>query len=565
MKFGSSVMRTHHYNLGSFQSRRFLSKDANYITTPIFYVNAKPHLGHFYSMTLADVQNRWTKFNNRETFFTTGTDEHGLKVQAAAAKVNTDPKKFCDGLAEKFKDLARLGEVDYDRFIRTTDPDHLIAVNHFWKTVWDKGYIYKGQHSGWYSVSDEAFYTERDIEEVVDEKTGEKKMASKETGSEVNFESEENYFFKMSQFQKPLIEYFEAHREFVQPDKYYQLVLNELKEEELPDLSISRPSWRLSWGIPVPNDDSQKIYVWFDALINYLTSIGYPNNPQLTPATHLIGKDITRFHCIHWPIFLMAADLPLPRRVVVHGHWLMGGRKMSKSRGNVADPVEISEYYDTDALRLFMMRNSVLTTDCDYSEEKVNNTRNEFIDKFCNMVTRGLSKNFDIEGTLVRIEQSSLNSMLNSLKNSELEKELKGLYEEVNGLPKLMDENVSDFRMLKPLDDVWEVVRRVNLMFETYKPWSLKIKKENSEEQNSALQLEKQLIVFSALDAMRCIFILLQPFVPNYSALLLDRLHVAGDRRGIEYAQIGADLTYGRNAVHKKNDKVPLSKLEMKQ
>lgn len=546
-------------------ARRFLSKDANYITTPIFYVNAKPHLGHFYSMTLADVQNRWTKFNGRESFFTTGTDEHGLKVQNAAAKAGVQPKPFCDGLSNKFKDLAKLGEIDYDRFIRTTDPDHLEAVNHFWKTVWDKGLIYKGKHSGWYSISDECFYTEPDIEEVVDEKTGKKKMVSKESGSEVNFESEENYFFKMGQFQDQLIEYFEAHPKFVQPSKYYDNVFHELTTRKLPDLSVSRPSWRLQWGIPVPNDDSQRIYVWFDALINYLTSIGYPNTAELTPATHLIGKDITKFHCIHWPIFLIAAGLPMPRRVVVHGHWLMGGRKMSKSRGNVADPVEISNYYDADALRLFMMKNSVLTTDGDYSEEKVNNTRNEFIDKFCNMIIRGLSKNFGVVSALERLENTNVSELIAQLGSDPLQKDLTSLFKAVDDLPGVIDPEISNFHMPQPLEQIWDISRRANLLFDTYKPWTLKPKKENSKEVNESLSLQKDMIVFAALDSMRCCFILLQSFVPQYSKILLDRLHVAGDKRSIKYAKIGSDLTYGRDAIFKKKDTVPIQKLKMRE
>ncbi|QPG73593.1 hypothetical protein FOA43_000905 [Brettanomyces nanus] len=500
-----------------------------------------------------------------KTFFTTGTDEHGLKVQAAADKAGIDPKTFCDGLSDKFKELAEIGEIQYDRFIRTTDRDHIVAVNHFWKTVYDKGFIYKGQHSGWYSVSDEAFYTETDIEEAADEQTGTKKMISKETGSEVNFENEENYFFKMGQFREPLIQFYKSHPQFVQPAKHFDTVYHELISGELHDLSISRPSSRLKWGIPVPNDDSQRIYVWFDALINYLTSLKYPEyGADLTPATHLIGKDITRFHCIHWPIFLMAADLPMPKRVVVHGHWLMGGRKMSKSRGNVADPMKISHYYGADALRLFMMRNSVLTTDGDYSEEKLNNTRNEFIDKFCNMVTRGLSKNFDIESALANIKRNSLSSLISKIDDTELKKDLLSLYQKVDQLAKLMDEDIVNFNMPRPIDRVWECVRSVNALFDTYKPWTMKPQEKNTENENTALDLSRQLVVFSALDTMRCSFILLQAFIPKYSTLLLDRLHVAQDRRGIEYSKIGADLTYGKNAVHKKKDKVPLTKLKMK-
>ncbi|OUM51868.1 hypothetical protein BVG19_g1004 [[Candida] boidinii] len=547
-------------------SRRYVSTKAHYITTPIFYVNAKPHLGHFYSMTLADVYNRWNKFKGRETFFTTGTDEHGLKVQnAASAADNTDPKLFCDRLSDKFKELAEIGDIKYDRFIRTTDPDHLESVNAFWKTVWDKGYIYKGQHSGWYSISDEAFYTENDIEEIVNDK-GDKKMVSKETGSEVIFEKEENYFFKLSTFQDKLIEFLEENPDFIQPKKYYNVVLNELKTETLPDLSVSRPSWRLQWGITVPNDDSQKIYVWFDALINYITSIGYPNSatPDLPSPTHLIGKDITRFHCIHWPSFLMAAGLPLPKNVFVHGHWLMSGRKMSKSRGNVADPIEIAEYYGVDALRLFIMRFSVLENDGNYSEDGLNSTRTEFIDKFCNLLVRSLSKNFSITRALSRVENMSLEELIDSQDDLEFKKDLYELFTSIDSLEKEIDPLFQTFTMHKAIQCIWSLLPKINFLFDKYQPWTLKSKENVDEEINKKNLLKQDLIIFAALDSLRCCLILLQPVIPNYAKLLLDRLNVDIHKRGVEFSKIGTDLSYGMDTVFKKGEKVPLQRLELK-
>jgi methionyl-tRNA synthetase len=535
-----------------------------YTTTPIFYVNAKPHLGHFYSMTLADVRNRWCKFNNRETFFTTGTDEHGLKVQNAAQAANIDPKVFCDGLAAKFKDLAKLGNINYNRFIRTTDKDHYDAVHYFWKTVEKNNYIYKGRHSGWYSVSDETFFPETDIEEVVDEKSAKKIMISKETQNEVIFQSEDNYFFKLSNFQQLLLDYLKANPTFIQPKKYYDFIINELETRQLPDLSISRSASRLQWGIPVPADDSQKIYVWFDALVNYLTSEGYPTAKEMPRPTHLIGKDIIKFHCIYWPAFLMAAGIQLPKQVFVHGHWLMGGRKMSKSRGNVADPVEISNYYDTDALRLFMMKYSVLDTDGDYSEERLNSLRSEFIDKFCNLMIRSLSKNFNIERALTRLESKTFENLLNEVNEDSFKNHLLSIQTQINELKTDIDDDITNFEMHKAVQKIFNMGPIVNGLFDTFEPWKLKVKKDDPEYLSSIKELKQDLIIFTALDSLRVILILLQSIAPEYSNLLLDRLKVDLNKRKIEYATIASDLTYGKNATFKKGTPVPLTKLELK-
>lgn len=536
-----------------------------YTTTPIFYVNAKPHLGHFYSMTLADVRNRWCKLNKKDTFFTTGTDEHGLKVQNAAQAANVDPKLFCDNLAAKFKELAVVGNIKYNRFIRTTDPDHYAAVNHFWNVVNKNNFIYKGRHSGWYSVSDETFYAETDIEESTDEKTGEKIMISKETSSTVLYQSEDNYFFRLSAFQKQLLQYLKENPDFIQPRKYYDFIVNELETRELTDLSISRLSSRLQWGIPVPNDDSQRIYVWFDALINYLTSEGYPTAAEMPRPTHLIGKDIIKFHCIYWPAFLLAAGLQMPKQVFVHGHWLMGGRKMSKSRGNVADPIEIADRYDADSLRLFMMRYSVLDTDGDYNEERLNTLRSEFIDKFCNLMMRSLSKNFKIERALERLQHESLESLCSKLDEPQFQKSLESIRKDINCLKIDIDDDITNFNMHKALSKIFSTAPMINGLFDSYEPWTLKVKSSDAENDKESKTLKQDLIIFTALDSLRVILILLEPFIPQYSALLLDRLRVDKEKRTIDYAEIGKDLTYGKDAIFKKGSTVPLAKIEFSQ
>ncbi|GAV30380.1 hypothetical protein PMKS-003891 [Pichia membranifaciens] len=516
-------------------------------------------------MTLADVRNRWCKLNKSDTFFTTGTDEHGLKVQNAAQAAKVDPKLFCDNLAAKFKELAVVGNIKYDRFIRTTDPDHYAVVNHFWNIVNKNNFIYKGRHSGWYSVSDETFYAETDIEESTDEKTGEKIMISKETSSSVVYQSEDNYFFKLSAFQKQLLQYLKENPDFIQPKKYYDFIVNELETRELTDLSISRLSSRLQWGIPVPNDDSQRIYVWFDALINYLTSEGYPTAAEMPRPTHLIGKDIIKFHCIYWPAFLMAAGLQMPKQVFVHGHWLMGGRKMSKSRGNVADPIEIADRYDADSLRLFMMRYSVLDTDGDYSEERLNNLRSEFIDKFCNLMMRSLSKNFDIERALERLQHESLDSLSAKLDEPRLNESLASIRKNINNLKIDINDDIINFNMHKALSKIFSIGPIINGLFDTYEPWTLKVKSLDAENVKDSKMLKQDMIIFTALDSLRVILILLEPFIPQYSALLLDRLKVDQDKRSIEYAEIGKDLTYGKDAVFKKGSTVPLTKIKFSQ
>ncbi|KAG7930572.1 hypothetical protein KL934_004645 [Ogataea polymorpha] len=528
--------------------RRCFSSEAVVITTPIFYVNAKPHIGHYYSMTLADVYNRWLKLSGESTFFTTGTDEHGLKVQTAAAVAGMDPKTFCDGLSQKFRELASVGNIHYDRFIRTTDPDHLEAVQFFWRTLEEKGHIYKGKHCGWYSVSDECFYAETEIEEV------DGKMVAKETGATVVHETEENYFFRLSEHQQRLVQFLEDNPSFVQPPVYYHALLRDLKSRDLEDLSVSRPSSRVSWGVSVPNDPSQKMYVWFDALVNYLTCIGYPSQiPQQPSFVHLVGKEIVKFHCIHWPSFLMACELPLPRGVFVHGHWLMDGRKMSKSRGNVADPLEISEKYDTDALRLFMMRYSVLDSDCDYSERKLNATRNEFIDKFCNLLTRSLTKKFSISRALAKVETRGLASLLDDA-GEELSSDLRSLFEQVDELPATIDPHLRKMELHKAVLAIWQLLPRINGLFDQYEPWRLK---------GPDNELLQDLVIFSALDSLRCLLILLQPVVPDYTKMLLDKLQVEPSKRTLDMAGIARDTSYAKSATFSKGEKVPLQKIKL--
>ncbi|KAH3679963.1 hypothetical protein WICMUC_000706 [Wickerhamomyces mucosus] len=526
-------------SLGSRLIRRSLSSKPFYITTPIFYPNAAPHLGHLYSMLLCDVRNRWELLKGNSSFFTTGTDEHGLKIQTAAEKQGVDPKEFVDQLALVFKDLASKTDIKFDRFIRTTDADHVKAVEHFWNKLQENGYIYQGKHSGWYSISDETFYPKTQI--LKNEENG--RHYSIESGSEVVYTTEKNYFFKLSFFQQALIQLIESNPKFIIPEQRQTDLLRELKSGPLQDLSISRPSTRLKWGITVPNDDSQKIYVWVDALVNYLTSGGYPNVNKLWPGTHLIGKDIIRFHCIYWPALLLAAGESLPTQVVVHGHWLANGFKMSKSRGNVVDPLLINDYYGTDSLRFFLCENSVLNGDCNFSEEALFRTREQLIDKYSNLIMRCCGKKFNIERAVSRYNH------LSDLKfqDDNLQLQYENLVHSANSIYRKMDSKITQMNFAGAIQEFWTLIIQANQFVQTSEPW-----KKSQDEQDK--------IIFIGSEVARICSILIHPVIPELSLLILKRLNIS--KVSTDYLEIGADLSYGKG-VNRPGDH-PIQKLKFR-
>jgi methionyl-tRNA synthetase len=342
-----------------------------------------------YTMVLTDVLKRWQTLLGRKALLCTGTDEHGMKVQRAAAQEDVPPKQFCDVYAATFKDLAAKSNIANDFFIRTTDPDHRQAVEHFWHMLRHNDYIYESKHEGWYCVSDECFYPESMIEKRQDPMTGVVHMASIETGNVVEWTEEKNYHFRMTALKDRLLAFYKENPEWVIPAARMKDVVNWV-ENNLEDLSISRPTERLSWGIQVPDDPSQTIYVWVDALINYLTKAGFPNwQPGREfeggwPAdVHVIGKDIVRFHCVYWPALLLALDLPLPKRVLSHAHWTMGGKKMSKSIGNVVNPFFAIDRWGVDPMRFFFIHDGGIAYDADYSNAAI-------VDKYKKHLQNGL-------------------------------------------------------------------------------------------------------------------------------------------------------------------------------
>ncbi|KAM9664795.1 methionine--tRNA ligase, mitochondrial isoform 2-T2 [Trichechus inunguis] len=375
-----------------------------YFTTPIFYVNAAPHIGHLYSALLADALCRHRRLRvpvAAATRFSTGTDEHGLKIQQAAATAGLAPAELCDRVSAQFQQLFREAGIASTDFIRTTEARHRLAVQHFWEVLKARGLLYKGLYEGWYCASDECFLPEAKIT-WQQGPSGDACPVSLESGHPVSWTKEENYIFRLSHFREPLRQWLRDDPQAVIPEPFYHAVLQWL-EEELPDLSVSRKSSHLHWGIPVPGDDSQTIYVWLDALVNYLTVIGYPDAEFKSwwPVTsHIIGKDILKFHAIYWPALLLGAGMSLPHRIYVHSHWTVCGQKMSKSLGNVVDPRTCLERYTVDGFRYFLLRQGVPNWDCDYYDEKVVKLLDsELADALGGLLNRCTAKRINPSGT----------------------------------------------------------------------------------------------------------------------------------------------------------------------
>lgn len=377
-------------------------------------------------MVLADVLKRWAKLRGDDkAMLLTGTDEHGMKVQKAAEKANTDVKLFCDHHAQQFRNLADAANIDYDRFMRTTDEDHKDAVRYVWHALNRNGYIYEAKHEGWYSVSDETFYPATQVQKVLDPSTGLTKIVSIETGKDVEWTSETNYHFRLSAFQKPLLDHYEKNPGAIVPKQRMKFIMDEIRAG-LKDLSVSRPSSRLTWGIPVPNDESQTIYVWLDALFNYLTMTGYPQvqmtDPGMVwpPNCQVIGKDIIRFHTIYWPAFLMALNLPITDRFLTHAHWTMNNEKMSKSAGNGVNPFYAMDRFGVDSIRFYMVFNGGIVDDAMYDNSFIAETYNHLLrGGLGNLIYRIFrSSHFNVRAAVKTIDEDQ--DLLRDLRQAQL-------------------------------------------------------------------------------------------------------------------------------------------------
>ncbi len=474
-----------------------MNTDNFYVTTPIYYVNDKPHIGHAYTTILADVLARYYRSLDVPTFFLTGTDEHGQKVQKAAAQRQMDPKVHCDETVVRFQELWKKLGITNDKFIRTTNEDHKAVVQEVLLELYDRGEIYKAEYSGWYCVGDERFYTEKDL---VDGKCP-------ECGREVTEIVESNYFFRMSKYQQWLIDYIETHPDFILPSFRANETLGFLRKE-LGDLCISRPKSRLSWGIELPFDTDYVCYVWFDALLNYVSGVGYRRDEEKFakwwPASyHLIGKDILTTHTVYWPTMLKALDLPMPKTVFAHGWWLTGREKMSKSLGNVVNPMEMVEKYGVDAFRYFLLAEMSPGQDASFTEEAfITRYNSDLANDLGNMLSR-----------VLKMTQRSCGGVIpppGAFNEDDME-----LRNTVANAVSAMEESLKAMKFDHGLNAVLGAVRAGNRYLEKTAPWTL-AKKGETERLNTVL--------YCTADALRQVAVLLLPVMPSKMAELGESL-----------------------------------------
>ena len=483
-----------------------------YITTPIYYVNDVPHIGHAYTTLACDVIARFKRLDGFNVFFLTGTDEHGQKVELAAKNKGVAPKEFVDEVSQNFRSLLKCMNFSNDDFIRTTEKRHLDSCEKIWKKLLENGSIYLDKYSGWYSVRDEAFYSET---EIVD--------GTAPSGAPVEWVEEPSYFFNLSKWEDKLLKFYEENNNFILPNSRRNEVISFVKGG-LKDLSVSRTSF--SWGVKVPNNDDHIMYVWLDALTNYLSACNYSSSEndalsKFWPADiHMVGKDIIRFHAVYWPAFLMAADLPLPKKIFAHGWWTNEGNKISKSLGNVIDPFELVEKYGVDQIRYFLMREVPFGNDGDFSNSQlINRINSDLANGYGNLFQRVTSMIFKNCNEVIPIKPNDFQDedlkLINSIRNS------------LQNYRSLMDEQKFD----QFLKNIWLVISDANKYVDNQAPWSLK--------KNDFQRME--VVLYTLIETIRQISIMLQPFIPNTSKSILDHIQIPLVQRDIKSIELFFD------------------------
>lgn len=470
-----------------------------YVTTPIYYVNDVPHIGHAYTTIAADTISRFKEIQGENVFFLTGTDEHGQKIERTANEKGETPMQLADRVVKRFEELWKLLNISNDDFIRTTEPRHREAVQELYRRVKEKGDIYLGEYEGWYDVVNEAFVTETQYEEL--SKLPESKRPK------IEKIKEKSYFFRLSEYQEPLLEHYRKNPDFIRPE-YRRNEIMRFVESGLRDLSISRTTF--SWGIPIPDDPEHVVYVWFDALTNYITAAGFPNNGKRFAETwpadiHLVGKDILRFHAVYWPAFLMSAGLPLPKTVYAHGWWTVEGQKMSKSLRNVVDPYKLVDEYGTDILRYFLLREIPFGQDGDFSQDAIAGRINgELANGLGNLVSRTLGmieKYFDGQipspGNLSGEDENIKTSALKTIEEYE--------------------KHMEDVSFNRALVSVWEFISLVNKYIDESQPWAV-AKKGDTERLST--------IMWVLCESIRISSILIYPVMPDTSEKIFGKLGI---------------------------------------
>ncbi len=482
-------------------------KPTFYITTPIYYPSDKLHIGHAYTTVAADAMTRYKRQRGYDAYFLTGTDEHGLKIQQRAAEAGQPPQEFVDGIVAGIKQLWQLLNIDYSDFIRTTESRHEQVVQRLFQKIYDQGDIYKSEYSGWYCMPCETFFTEHQLAEG---------HVCPDCGRPVQLAQEESYFFKMSKYADQWLKFIEDNPDFIQPDTRRNEMINFVKQG-LEDLCVSRTTF--DWGIKVPFDSKHVVYVWFDALVNYISALGVDSDDdskyqKYWPAdVHLMAKDIIRFHSIIWPIILMAAGLPLPKKVVAHGWLLMQDGKMSKSKGNVVDPVVLAEKYGVDAIRFFLLREMAYGMDANYSEEALVNCINiDLANDYGNLLSR----------TTAMIEKFLGGEVAPGSEGTEFDAALRELAAQT---PANMAKYMDKLDIANAIAEIWKLVGKANKYIDDTAPWAL----------NKNGETEKlKTVMYNLAEVLRQVTILISPVMPNVAAKVWQQL-------GLDAATAGQD------------------------